>query len=56
MARLRLNQDYRSKIKNRMRVGLEQENTQEKEDFFQKREKMKALQDKTWQLAEQIAP
>jgi len=54
MARLRLNQEYRGKIKNRMRVGLEQENTQEKEDFFQKREKMKALQDKTWQLAQQI--
>ena len=54
MARLRLNQEYRGKIKNRMRVGLEQENTQEKEDFFQLREKMKALQDKTWQLAQQI--
>jgi len=54
MARLRLNQEYRNKISNRMRVGLEQENTQEKEDFFQLREKMKALQDKTWQLAQQI--
>jgi hypothetical protein len=54
MARLRLNQEFRNKISNRMRVGLEQENTQEKEDFFQKREKMKALQDKTWKLAEKI--
>ena len=54
MARLRLNQDYRNKISNRMRVGLEQENTQEKEDFFQKREKMKPLQDETWKLAEKI--
>jgi hypothetical protein len=33
---------------------LEQENTQEKEDFFQKREKMKALQDQTWNLAKEI--
>ena len=54
MARLRLNQEYRNKIKNRMRVGLEQENTQEKESFYQLREQMKALQDKTWKLAEEI--
>ena len=38
MARLRLNQEYRNKISNRMRVHLEQENTQEKEKFFQLRE------------------
>ena len=48
MARLRLNQEYRGKISNRMRVHLEQEETQEKEDFFQKREKMKALTDYTF--------
>ena len=48
MARLRLNQEYRNKISNRMRVHLEQENTQEKEKFFQMREQMKPLQDKTW--------
>ena len=54
MARLRLNQEYRNKIKNRMRVGLEQENTQEKEKFFQLRENMKPLQDKTWNLAHEI--
>jgi len=54
MARIRLNQEYRNKIANRMRVGLEQEDTQEKEDFFQKREKMKALQDQTWNLAKEI--
>ena len=54
MARLRLNQEYRSKIANRMRVHLEQENTQEKEKFFQLREQMKPLQDKTWELAKQI--
>ena len=37
-----------------MRVGLEQEQTQEKEKFFQARESMKPLQDETWKLAEQI--
>jgi len=54
MSRIRLNQEYRNKIANRMRVGLEQEDTQEKEKFFQLRENMKPLQDETWKLAEQI--
>ena len=54
MARLRLNQEYRNKISNRMRVHLEQENTQEKENFFQLRENMKPLQDETWKLAKKI--
>ena len=54
MARLRLNQEYRNKISNRMRSHLEQEHTQEKEKFFQLREDMKPLQDKTWQLAKEI--
>ena len=52
--RIRLNQEYRNKIANRMRVHLEQENTQEKEKFFQARENMKPLQDETWKLAEEI--
>ena len=54
MSRIRLNQEYRNKIANRMRVGLEQENTQEKEKFFQARENMKHLQDETWKLAKEI--
>ena len=54
MARLRLNQDYRNKISNRMRVHLEQENTQEKENFYQLRENMKPLQDQTWKGIEKI--
>jgi len=54
MARIRLNQEYRNKIANRMRVHLEQEETQEKENFFQLREKMKPLQDKTWLLMKNI--
>jgi len=54
MSRIRLNQEYRNKIANRMRVHLEQENTQEKELYLQAREEMKPLQDITWKLAEQI--
>jgi len=54
MARLRLNQEYRNKISNRMRVHLEQERTQEREAFDQLRERMKALQDQTWNLAKEI--
>ena len=54
MARIRLNQEYRTKIANRMRVHLEQENTQEKEKFLQMREEMKPLQDQTWNLAHEI--
>ena len=54
MSRIRLNQDYRNKIANRMRVHLEQENTQEKEKYLKAREEMKPLQDLTWKLAEQI--
>jgi len=51
MSRIRLNQEYRNKIANRMRVHLEQEDTQEKEKFFSERENFKAHQDKTWELA-----
>ena len=54
MSRIRLNQDYRNKIANRMRVHLEQETTQEKEAYLQAREEIKPLQDITWKLAEQI--
>ena len=53
MARLRLNQELRNKIGTRMRVHIEQEQTQEKEKFFQCRENFKALQDKTWELAQE---
>jgi len=53
MARIRLNQEYRNKGGHRFRTHLEQEETQEKEDFFRKREIFKALQDKTWSLAKE---
>jgi len=52
--RIRLNQEYRNKIATRMRVHLEQEDTQEKESFFKARESIKPLQDETWQLAKEI--
>ena len=52
--RLRLNQEYRNKIANRMRVHIEAEDTQEKEKYFQARENMKPLQDEAWNLAHQI--
>ena len=51
MSRIRLNQEYRNKIANRMRIHIEAEDTQEKEKFFQERENFKAHQDKTWELA-----
>ena len=52
--RLRLNQEYRNKIANRMRVHIEAEDTQEKEKYFQARENMKPMQDKAWDLAHEI--
>jgi len=53
MARIRLNQEFRNKIANRMRVHLEQEDTQEKEKFFQLRESFLQKQNDTWDLAKQ---
>ena len=43
MARIRLNQEYRNKGGVRFREHLEQEDTQEKEKFFQLREQMKTF-------------
>ena len=54
MSRVRLNQEYRNKIANRMRVHLEQEDTQEKEKYLKAREEMKPYQDTTWKLAKEI--
>ena len=51
MSRIRLNQEYRNKGGLRFRTHLEQEETQEKENFFKCRENFKAIQDKTWELA-----
>jgi len=55
MARVRNNQGHRNKIANVfIRPYIEQENSQEREAFLQAREKIKPLQDKTWQLAKKI--
>jgi len=51
MSRIRLNQEFRNKIATRMRVHLEQEQTQEKEKFFQERESFLDKQNATWDLA-----
>ena len=51
MSRIRLNQEYRNKVTVKMKSYAEQEETQEKEKFFQERENFKAIQDKTWELA-----
>ena len=53
MSRIRLNQEFRNKIGTRMRVHLEQEQTQEKEKFFQERESFLDKQNATWELAQQ---
>jgi len=53
MARIRLNQEYRNKVAVKMKLYAEQEDTQEKEKFFQERENFKAIQDKTWSLAQE---
>ena len=52
--RLRLNQEYRNKIANRMRVHIEAEHTDEKEKYFKSRESIKPEQDKAWELAHTI--
>jgi len=51
--RIRLNQEFRNKIGTRMRVHLEQEQTQEKEKFFQERESFLDKQNATWELAKE---
>ena len=53
MSRIRLNQEFRNKIATRMRVHLEQEDTQEKEKFFKERESFLDKQNATWELAKQ---
>jgi hypothetical protein len=51
--RIRLNQEYRNKVALKMKSYAEQEDTQEKEKFFQERENFKAIQDETWSLAQE---
>ena len=54
MTRIRLNQEYRNKIANRMRVHLEQEDTQEKQKYDELKAKQIELNDNAWAIAEKI--
>ena len=54
MSRLRLNQELRNKISSRWRVHAEQEETDEKEKYFQARESIKPEQDSAWDLTHTI--
>ena len=54
MSRIRLNQEYRNKIANRMRVHLEQEDTHEKRKYDELKADQIELNDKGWNLAETI--
>ena len=54
MSRIRLNQEYRNKIANRMRVHLEQEDTIEKQNYDNLKADQIDRNDNAWNLAEQI--
>ena len=54
MTRIRLNQEYRNKIANRMRVHLEQEDTQEKQKYDTLKAEQIDINDNAWKVAEQI--
>ena len=54
MARIRLNQEYRNKIANRMRVHLEQEDTVEKQKYDNLKANQIDINDNAWKLAEKI--
>ena len=54
MSRIRLNQEYRNKIGNRMQVHLLQENTVEKQEYDNLKAEQIDLNDKAWALAEKI--
>ncbi len=54
MSRIRLNSEYRNKIANRMRVHLEQEDTQEKRKYDELKADQIQLNDDAWKVAEKI--
>jgi hypothetical protein len=54
MTRIRLNQEYRNKIANRMRVHLEQEDTVEKQNYDNLKGDQIDINDKAWNMAEKI--
>ena len=54
MSRIRLNQEYRNKIANRMRVHLEQEDTHEKQVYDSLKGEQIDLNDNAWSMAKKI--
>ena len=54
MSRIRLNQEYRNKIANRMRVHLEQEDTIEKQKYDNLKGQQIDINDNAWKVAEKI--
>ena len=54
MSRIRLNQEYRNKIANRMRVHLEQEDTHEKQNQDNLKADQIDINDNAWKVAEKI--
>jgi len=54
MSRIRLNQEYRNKIANRMRVHLEQEDTVEKKEYDSLKADQIDINDNAWDMAHKI--
>ena len=54
MSRIRLNQEYRNKIANRLRVYAEQEDTIEKQNYDNLKADQIDINDNAWKVAEQI--
>ena len=54
MSRIRLNQEYRNKIGNRMQLHLEQEDTIEKQNYDNLKADQIDINDNAWKVAEQI--
>ena len=54
MARIRLNQEYRNKIANRIKQGLFQEDTQEKRKYDKLKADQIDINDMAWSVAEKI--
>ena len=54
MSRIRLNQEYRNKIANRIKVHLQQEDTVEKQTYEQLKGDQIQLNDDAWNMAQKI--
>ena len=54
MGRIRLNQEYRNKIGNRLRVHAEQEDTIEKQNYDNLKAQQIDINDNAWKVAENI--